>query len=80
MSFSGLKTALLRARDALLAEKGGLTEQDRADLCAGFQAAVVDVLSEKTRRALDIYLEENPSQPLLAVAGGLPQIPPFGQG
>jgi N6-L-threonylcarbamoyladenine synthase len=47
MSFSGLKTALLRARDAIIAEKGGLTVQDRADLCASFQAAVVDVLAEK---------------------------------
>ena len=71
MSFSGLKTALLRARDAVIAEKGGLTEQDRADLCAGFQAAVVDVLAEKTRRALVEYLAENPAQPLLAVAGGV---------
>ncbi|GAA6165524.1 tRNA (adenosine(37)-N6)-threonylcarbamoyltransferase complex transferase subunit TsaD [Pelagimonas sp. KU-00592-HH] len=71
MSFSGLKTALLRARDAVIAEKGGLTEQDRADLCAGFQAAVVDVLAEKTHRALVEYLAENPAQPLLAVAGGV---------
>ncbi|MEP2531702.1 tRNA (adenosine(37)-N6)-threonylcarbamoyltransferase complex transferase subunit TsaD [Shimia sp.] len=71
MSFSGLKTALLRTRDAVIAEKGGLTHQDRADLCAGFQAAVVDVLAEKTRRALDQYLAISPSQPLLAVAGGV---------
>lgn len=42
LSFSGLKTALLRARDALVAEKGGITVQDRRDLCAGFQAAVAD--------------------------------------
>jgi N6-L-threonylcarbamoyladenine synthase len=52
LSFSGLKTALLRARDAVVAEKGGLTRQDRADLCAGFQATVADVLVEKSRRAL----------------------------
>jgi N6-L-threonylcarbamoyladenine synthase len=52
LSFSGLKTALLRARDAVVAEKGGLPRQDRADLCAGFQAAVADVLVEKSRRAL----------------------------
>ncbi|MDA5556943.1 tRNA (adenosine(37)-N6)-threonylcarbamoyltransferase complex transferase subunit TsaD [Shimia sp. MMG029] len=71
MSFSGLKTALLRQRDAIIADKGGLTVQDRADLCAGFQAAVVDVLAEKTRRALESYLAENPSEPLLAVAGGV---------
>ena len=52
MSFSGLKTAVLRTRDGLVAEQGGLHEQDRADLCASFQAAVRDVLAEKSRRAL----------------------------
>lgn len=71
MSFSGLKTALLRARDAIIAEKAGLTLQDRRDLCAGFQAAVADVLAEKTRRALAIYLEHSPKVPALAVAGGV---------
>ncbi|SNX70811.1 O-sialoglycoprotein endopeptidase [Cereibacter ovatus] len=71
MSFSGLKTALLRARDAVVAEKAGITLQDRADLCAGFQAAVVDVLAEKTRRALALYLAGTPPAPALAVAGGV---------
>ena len=71
MSFSGLKTAVLRARDALVAEKGGITVQARADLCAGFQAAVAAVLSEKTRRALEVYLEEKPEVPTFAVAGGV---------
>ncbi|MDM8164980.1 tRNA (adenosine(37)-N6)-threonylcarbamoyltransferase complex transferase subunit TsaD [Roseovarius sp.] len=71
MSFSGLKTAVLRARDQVVAEKGGLTRADRADLCAGFQAAVADVLSEKTRRALEVYAEEAGAVPVLAVAGGV---------
>ena len=71
MSFSGLKTAILRARDGVVAEKGGLARQDRADLCASFQAAVVDVLAEKTRRALQAYLADQPAAPLLAVAGGV---------
>jgi len=71
LSFSGLKTALLRARDALVGEKGGLTEQDRNDLCASFQAAVADVLCKKTARAIAKYLEQNPSKPLLSVAGGV---------
>jgi N6-L-threonylcarbamoyladenine synthase len=52
MSFSGLKTAVLRARDALVTEKGGITVQDRRDLSAGFQAAVAEVLAVKTSRAL----------------------------
>ena len=71
MSFSGLKTALLRARDALIAEQGGLTVQDRRDLCAGFQRAVAEVLAEKTRRALAVYAALDPAQPALAVAGGV---------
>lgn len=71
MSFSGLKTALLRARDEIIAQKGGLTLQDRRDLCAGFQAAVAAVLREKTRRAIEIYLQENPARPAIAVAGGV---------
>lgn len=71
MSFSGLKTALLRLRDKVIAEKNGLTTQDRADLCAVFQFAVAEVLAEKTRRALKVYLAEAPSKPVLAVAGGV---------
>lgn len=71
MSFSGLKTALLRERDRLVAEHGGLFRKDRADLCAGFQAAVRDVLVEKSRRALAEYLDLSPDTPTLAVAGGV---------
>jgi len=51
-SFSGLKTAVLR-------EVRHLQEQGRslpvADLAASFQAAVVDVLVEKTCRAAEVY-------------------------
>ncbi|MFU8824411.1 tRNA (adenosine(37)-N6)-threonylcarbamoyltransferase complex transferase subunit TsaD [Yoonia sp.] len=71
MSFSGLKTAILRARDGVIAANGGLTRQDQADLSASFQAAIADVLVEKTRRALAIYLALNPSQPCFAIAGGV---------
>ncbi len=71
LSFSGLKTAILRARDACIAERGGLRRQDRADLCAGFQAAVTDVLAEKTRRALETCMASTHGRPALAVAGGV---------
>lgn len=71
MSFSGLKTAMLRARDTVVAEKGGLPQQDRADLCAGFQMAVTDVLAEKSRRAMRDYLALDPAEPAFAVAGGV---------
>ena len=71
MSFSGLKTAVLRTRDALMAQHGGLRERDRADLCASFQVAVAELLAEKTRRALLLYLDHSPGAPVLAVAGGV---------
>ncbi|MGL4319775.1 MAG: tRNA (adenosine(37)-N6)-threonylcarbamoyltransferase complex transferase subunit TsaD [Paracoccaceae bacterium] len=71
LSFSGLKTAVLRARDGLVAAQGGITEQDRADLCAGFQQAVADVLAEKTRRAIAVYLDDAPAAPAMAIAGGV---------
>ena len=71
LSFSGLKTALLRTRDQVIAEQGGLRQQDMNDLCAGFQAAVSEILAVKTRRALGLYLQENPSVPAIAVAGGV---------
>lgn len=71
MSFSGLKTALLRARDEVVDDRGGLRHSDRADLCASFQAAVRDLLAEKSRRALAIYMDTNPPHPAFAVAGGV---------
>jgi len=61
MSFAGLKTAVARA-----AEAGPLTEARKADLCAGFQAAICDVLTEKARRALS-----DTGHRRLVVAGGV---------
>lgn len=69
MSFSGLKTAVLRQRDSLLVN-GTLGAQDQADLAAGFQAAVVDVLAEKARRALAVYAPLT-GQRSICVAGGV---------
>ena len=73
MSFSGLKTAVRRAADALAAAQGGLHPGDVADLCAGFQAAVADVLAEKTARAMARFQTARPdvAAPALAVAGGV---------
>ncbi len=70
MSFSGLKTALRRARDMIVEEKGGITRQDRADLCASFQQAVADVLARKTARALAAFTELHGAS-TIAVAGGV---------
>ncbi|MEM0948380.1 MAG: tRNA (adenosine(37)-N6)-threonylcarbamoyltransferase complex transferase subunit TsaD [Pseudomonadota bacterium] len=71
LSFSGLKTAILRARDACVAEAGGLRRSDQADLAASFQEAVSEVLVEKSRRAISHYVETSPPEPVFAVAGGV---------
>jgi len=71
MSFSGLKTAVLRTRDSIVNEKQGLTRADQADIAAAFQTAVTDILEEKSRRALKLYLAGNPSSRAFAVAGGV---------
>ena len=51
MSFSGLKTAVARIAEQLEAEGALAGAVD--DLAAEFQEAVVDVLAEKTRRAVE---------------------------
>jgi N6-L-threonylcarbamoyladenine synthase len=62
-SFSGLKTAVLRwVEEAEPAERIAR----RADVCASFQAAVVDVLVEKTARAAGEL-----AVPTAIVAGGV---------
>ena len=62
-SFSGLKTALrYRLRD--LGEE--VTDQDRADLAAAFQGAVVGALTEK----LDLALRRHPV-PSVVLCGGV---------
>jgi N6-L-threonylcarbamoyladenine synthase len=66
LSFSGLKTAVRRARDRIVEAEGGLRRQDVADLAAGFQAAVAEVLAAKTTRALAVS-----GAATLAVAGGV---------
>ncbi len=70
LSFSGLKTAVRRSCDRLVAARGGITRGDRADLCAGFQAAVADVLAARTRRAAAMFRERHGAG-VLAVAGGV---------
>lgn len=71
LSFSGLKTSVLRERDRLIAAQGGLHQADRADLCAGFQTAVAEVLAEKSRRALAVVTDRGRGATAFAVAGGV---------
>ena len=61
-SFSGMKTAVL----TIVQQKGVPAEQALADLCASFQASVIDQLVRKTRAAVEQHHVKQ-----LQVAGGV---------
>lgn len=65
-SFSGLKTAVLTQTKKIIAAKGQISENDRADLAASTQAAIVDVLAAKSIKAL-----KQSGFKSLVVAGGV---------
>ena len=65
-SLSGLKTAV-----RLVATASGFGTSDRADLAASFQAAIVDVLIDRTRTAMDRFAQEFENGRTLVVAGGV---------
>ncbi len=67
-SFSGLKTAVRQA-----AEKAApLSARDMEDVCAGFQASIVDIISRRSLRALERFEAEfEHVAPCLVVAGGV---------
>ncbi|NYT77357.1 tRNA (adenosine(37)-N6)-threonylcarbamoyltransferase complex transferase subunit TsaD [Alcaligenaceae bacterium] len=64
-SFSGLKTAVL-TRIKAADKDGGLSEQDRTDLAAATEAAIVDVLAAKSIKAM-----KQTGLKRLVVAGGV---------
>ena len=61
-SFSGLKTAVL----TLVREQPQIDEQTRADICAAFQEAIVEVLVKKSLKAL-----KQTGLKQLVIAGGV---------
>jgi N6-L-threonylcarbamoyladenine synthase len=66
-SLSGLKTAL-----RLEAERvAPLSDQDVADLCAAFQAAVVDIVADRVRAGLQMFRERYGKPSALVAAGGV---------
>jgi N6-L-threonylcarbamoyladenine synthase len=68
-SLAGLKTALRHEAQ----KRAPLSEQAVADLCASFQEAAADIVSDRSKRAMEIYLEAmGPgAQRALVVAGGV---------
>jgi N6-L-threonylcarbamoyladenine synthase len=68
-SLAGLKTALRHEAEA----RAPLREQDVADLCASFQEAVAEILSDRVTRAFALYERHagRGAQRILVVAGGV---------
>ena len=66
-SLSGLKTAVRIEAERV----APLTATDVADLCASFQAAVVDVIIDRARAALRLFRGELGHPSALVVAGGV---------
>ncbi|MEQ9813333.1 MAG: tRNA (adenosine(37)-N6)-threonylcarbamoyltransferase complex transferase subunit TsaD [Azospirillaceae bacterium] len=67
-SFSGLKAAVARLVAGL---DGAPTARDVADIAAGFQAAVAEVVVDRTARAIDRFEAEHGAGRALVVAGGV---------
>ncbi len=75
-SLSGLKTAV-----RLVAERiAPLSDRDVADLCASFQAAVVDVMVDRTRAGLRACRAAGITPSALVVAGGVAANQPIRRG
>jgi N6-L-threonylcarbamoyladenine synthase len=66
-SLSGLKTATRLAAESV----APLNERDIADLSASFQAAVVDVIEDRMRVALQLFRERIGAPQALVIAGGV---------
>ena len=66
-SLSGLKTAVRIEAERI----APLTTTDVADLCASFQASIVDVIADRIRVALQRFVEQFGPPSALVVAGGV---------
>lgn len=68
-SFSGLKTAVRQKAQGL----DKVTDQDVADICAGFQAAVVGSITDRLNNAMTQFTDHHTDidEPVLVVAGGV---------
>jgi len=72
LSFSGLKTAVLRLKDKLVLDKESLSIETVQDLCASFQQAISAVLLKKTEIAMNSFKDKVGFLPKsFAVAGGV---------
>ena len=67
LSFSGLKTAVLHASKAIK------TKQGKYDLAASFQHTINEILKIKSKKAMQIFLQNNKKikNPYFVIAGGV---------
>lgn len=75
-SLSGLKTAVRLAAERI----APLTDADVCDLCASFQAAVVDVIVDRTRAGMRACRQAGIRPSALVVAGGVAANGPIRRG
>lgn len=68
MSFSGLKTAVRRVVESF---EPPLSEQDKADVCACFQRAVLESLTARLRNGIRLFKKDFPQAKSLVVGGGV---------
>lgn len=68
MSFSGLKTAVRRVVENFEAP---LSEQDKADVCACFQRAVLESLTARLKNGIRLFKKDFPQAKSLVVGGGV---------
>ena len=68
-SFAGLKTAIRQLVEKWPEET--IAAPDVADIAASFQAAVADVLADRTANAIRLFMDRYPQGQPLVVAGGV---------
>ena len=70
-SFSGLKTAVKHLIDGLQQAGGALSRQVIADVCASFQGAAGEAVTDRTAHAIEAFRQMVPAGGALVVAGGV---------
>jgi N6-L-threonylcarbamoyladenine synthase len=71
-SFSGLKTAVRRAAETCVEKRGALFDDDRADICAGFQKIMAVCIQDRLKNAIALFRAKAGTDTLpLVVAGGV---------
>ena len=66
-SFSGLKTAVRHK----IEQMGELSDENKADMCACFQEAVVKIMLDRLKHGIALFKERYPNAKHLVVSGGV---------